>query len=177
MLGDVANECRNVLTMIHELLQDALFAAIAAIGFSAISNPPRKSFVYCAIIAAVGHSTRFALINYFDWHIVGASTVAAIIIGILAVFVSPRTGTPAETYLFPALLPMIPGIYAYKCVGGLVMCLLRNGESAFLHYFYLFADNGLTCFFIILGMVVGATIPTFLMPKISFQATRNKKLD
>lgn len=47
--------------MITEFLQDALFAAIAAIGFAAISDPPRKAYLYCATIAAAGHSVRFLL--------------------------------------------------------------------------------------------------------------------
>ena len=105
-------------------------------------------------------------------HIVIASTLAALIIGILAVLLSPIAKTPAETCLFPSLLPMIPGIYAYKTFGGLVMCLYHGHEGEFEHYFYLFASNGLTCLFILLGMVVGATAPIFLFKNISFQATR-----
>lgn len=157
-----------------EFLQDALFAAIAAVGFAAISNPPRKAYIFCALIAAVGHSARFLMMSdtFLGLHIVVATTLAALIVGILAVLLSPVVGAPAETCLFPSLLPMIPGIYAYKTFGGLVMCLYRGNEGNFDHYFYLFASNGLTCLFILLGMVVGATIPIFMMKNISFRATR-----
>jgi uncharacterized membrane protein YjjB (DUF3815 family) len=107
-------------------------------------------------------------------HIVAASTIAAFVIGTLAVLLSPISKTPAETCLFPALLPMIPGIYAYKTFGGLVMCLIHtaDGPETFNYYFYQFASNGITCTFIIGGMVVGATLPIFMLKKISFQATR-----
>ena len=160
--------------MLSEFLQDAFFAAIAAIGFAAISNPPRRAYLYCAIIAAVGHSARFLMMqeSLLGLHIVIASTLAALIVGMLAVLLSPVAHTPAETCLFPSLLPMIPGIYAYKTFGGLVMCLYHGSEDAFEHYFYLFVSNGLTCLFILLGMVIGATIPIFLFKNISFQATR-----
>lgn len=160
--------------MISEFLQDAFFAAIAAIGFAAISNPPKRAYLYCAIIAAVGHSARFLMMqdSILGLHIVIASTIAALIVGVLAVLLSPIARTPAETCLFPSLLPMIPGIYAYKTFGGLVMCLYRGVEGDFGHYFYLFASNGMTCLFILLGMVVGSTIPIFLLKNISFQATR-----
>lgn len=107
-------------------------------------------------------------------HIVIATTLASFIIGMLAVLISPKAKVPAETCLFPSLLPMIPGIYAYRTFGGLVMCLYGDTEESFTHYFFLFAGNGLTCFFILLGMAVGATVPIFLMPGISFQATRSK---
>lgn len=158
-----------------QFFQDALFAAIAAIGFAAISRPPKKAYLWCALIAAIGHSTRFLLMRIpgSHVHIVIATTLAACVVGMLAVLISPRAKVPAETYLFPALLPMIPGMYAYRTFGALVMCLY-GGEQTFDHYFFLFASNGLTCFFILLGMVVGATLPIFLMPGISFRATRSK---
>ncbi len=155
-----------------DILQDAIFAAIAAMGFSAVSNPPRRALLYCALVAAVGHSFRYVLMGILGWHIVAATTTASLLIGILAVVISPRTRIPAETYLYPSLLPMIPGVYAYRAFGAMVMCLYRDSEESFRHYFYLFADNGLTCFFILLGMTVGATIPMFVLPKITFTATR-----
>lgn len=160
--------------MVIELIEDALFAAIAAIGFSAISNPPKNVYPYCAVIAAIGHSSRFLLMNngLFTVSIVIASTIAALIVGVISVVLSPKAKIPAETFLFPSLLPMIPGIYAYKCFGGLIMCLLHNDESSFSHYFYLFAYNGLTCLFVIIGMVVGASIPLLVMKKATFSATR-----
>lgn len=160
--------------MIMDFLQDAFFAAIAAIGFAAISNPPKRAYLYCALIAAIGHSSRFLMMHdsLLGLHIVIASGIAALIVGVLAVLMSPLAHTPAETCLFPSLLPMIPGIYAYKTFGGLVMCLYHGAEGEFNHYFYLFVSNGLTCLFILLGMVIGATIPIFIFKNISFQATR-----
>ncbi len=164
------------MEMIIKLLQDAFFAAIAAIGFSAISRPPRQAYLWCALIAACGHSLRFLLMNstVLHVHIVIATTLASLLIGIMAVLLSPKTKVPAETYLFPSLLPMIPGIYAYKTFAGLVMCMYESSEGDFDKYFHLFVSNGLTCFFILLGMAIGATIPIFMLKKISFQATRHK---
>lgn len=159
--------------MISQIFQDALFAAIAAIGFAAISRPPRRAYAYCAILAAVGHSLRFILINLtIHLNIIPATLIASFVIGLLAIVVAVRAKFPAETCLFPALLPMIPGIYAYKTFGGLAMCILANDSSSFMHYFYLFASNGMTCCAILLCMVIGATAPIFLFKKISFQATR-----
>ena len=157
-------------------MQDGFFAAIAAIGFSAISRPPKQAYLWCALIAATGHGFRYVLMQseMMHVHIVIATTLAAFLIGIMSVLLSPKTKVPAETYLFPSLLPMIPGIYAYKTFDGLVMCMYNSGEGVFEKYFYLFASNGLTCFFILLGMAIGATIPIFMLKKISFQATRHK---
>ena len=79
---------------------------------------------------------------------------------------------PPETYIFPSLLPMVPGVYAYKAFGGLAMCLFFSDEPSFVHNFYLFASNGMMAFFILLAMAVGAVIPIFMFKQVSFQATR-----
>ena len=42
--------------MVGTIVIDGLFAAIAAIGFGAISNPPRRAFLSIAIAAAIGHA-------------------------------------------------------------------------------------------------------------------------
>lgn len=162
--------------MIAQFIQDASFAAIAAIGFAAVSRPPCSAYIYCGVIAAAGHSLRFALLELSGGriHIVAATALAALLIGLLAVLAAPRARIPAETYLYPSLLPMIPGIYAYKAFGGLVMCLTPESEEQFNHCFYLFASNGLTCFCLLLAMVVGASAPLFLLKRIAFTATRNR---
>lgn len=159
--------------MVLQILQDAFFAAIAAIGFAAISRPPRQAYVWCAVIAAVGHSLRYIMMNSdIHVHIIPATFIAALATGTLAVFISPKAKMPAETCLFPALLPMIPGIFAYKAFGGLVLTLFSKAPDTFNANFFLFATNAMICTFILLAMVVGATIPIFVFKKISFTATR-----
>ncbi|MBP3470670.1 MAG: threonine/serine exporter family protein [Paraprevotella sp.] len=156
------------------IMEDGLFAAIAAIGFSSISNTPRRAYLACALIAAAGHAVRYVLTlpESGGMHIIPASTAAAFTIGILAVLFASRIKCPAEVCFFPALLPMIPGMYAYRTIEALISCLYHTQENAFGHYFYLLVYNGLTCSFIILGMVAGATVPVFIFKKLSFTATR-----
>ncbi len=160
--------------MMINILQDGFFAAVAAIGFASISNPPRRAYGYCALIAAIGHSIRYVLMNnpLAEVHIILASTIAAFFIGVSAVWLAPKAKCPAETCFFPALLPMIPGMYAYRTIGALLLCLYHSEEQLFSHYLYLLTYNGFTCLFIILGMVIGAMLPIFIFKKVSFEATR-----
>lgn len=160
--------------MAYEIIQDALFAAIAAIGFAAISLPPRRIYIYCAALAAAGHSLRFILMSgeVCGLHIVAATLLASLFIGICGVLVSPLARTPAEACIFPSLLPMIPGIYAYKTFGGLALCVLSDAPAEFGYCFYQFAHNGIVCVAVLAAMVVGATVPVFLLKGISFRVTR-----
>ena len=106
-------------------LEDGLFAAIAAIGFSSISNTPHRAYLTCAVIAAAGHSIRYVLTlpEFGCIHVIPASTIASFAIGLLAVLFSSRIKCPAEVCFFPALLPMIPGMYAYRTIEALLSCL------------------------------------------------------
>ena len=162
------------MEMTIQLLQDAFFAAIAAIGFAAISHPPKRAYKWCALIAAAGHATRYLLmhIGSSPMHIIPASMIASFVIGTLAVFIASYAKFPAETCTFPALLPMIPGIYAYKTFAGLALCIFSSQEWTFDHNFYLCMTNGLTCGAILLCMVIGGTVPSFIFKKIAFQSTR-----
>lgn len=159
---------------IINVFADGFFAAIAAIGFSSISNTPRRAYLAIALIAAAGHAIRYMLTmpGFLGVHIIPASTLASFCVGLLAVMEAPRIKCPAEVCFFPALLPMIPGMYAYRTIEALLSCLYNTQEGVFGHYFYLLTYNGLTCAFIILGMVVGATLPVFMFKHRSYTATR-----
>ena len=63
---------------IGSVAADAIGAAIAAIGFSVISNPPRRVIPCTAILAAIGHSIRFVLLQYAGLDLASASFISAI---------------------------------------------------------------------------------------------------
>ena len=94
---------------------DGAFAAVAAIGFAIISNPPRKAILISAFLAAVGHGLRYFLMHahLFTMDIATASFFAAVSIGLLAIPFAKAIHCPAEVFSFPSLLPMIPGMFAY----------------------------------------------------------------
>lgn len=153
------------------ILEDCAFAAVAAIGFGSISNVPVKAFSGCALLAAAGHGMRSWLMAQ-GMSIIWASFVGSLVIGFLSVPVSSRWKSPAESMSFPALLPMIPGMYAYRAVQAFIATVQLSDESEFLHYLYLLNYNGSVCVLIVLLMFIGVTVPVFCLKKYSFSATR-----
>ena len=106
-----------------DILLDGFFAAIAAIGFGALSDPPMRAFPRIALLAAVGHALRYCLMNYADVDIASASLCASITIGLGSLWLGQGIHCPMTVLYIPALLPMVPGIYAYKTVFSLIMFL------------------------------------------------------
>ena len=155
-----------------ELLEDGLLAAVAAIGFGSISNIPKKSMLGCALLAAVGHIFRYVLMDGCGWFIISSSFMGAISIGLLSIPASRKFRCPAEVLSFPALLPMIPGMYAYRSVQSLMMCFSEHSEEVFSRYFNLFSYNWMVCVLTIGLMVIGVTLPIFIFRTHSISATR-----
>lgn len=157
----------------EDFFEDGLFAAIAAIGFSSISNTPRRAYLYCGLTAAIGHSVRFLLMSdCMALNIVVATAIASLLIGFVGVLFAPRIKCPAEVCIYPALLPLIPGMYAYRTIVAMVKCMSQTSEEIFNHYLYLLSYNGLIAVAVVLAMVVAANMPIFILKKIAFQATR-----
>ena len=58
-----------------------------------------------------------------------ATLVSAFFIGILGFLMGRIEGCPSEIFTFPAVLPMIPGIYAYETFLSVIKFLSENGEA------------------------------------------------
>ncbi len=158
--------------VVLDIVLDGLFAAVAGVGFMSISNPPRQAYGAVAVLAAVGHSIRYVLMNVGGMSISLACLFAALSIGLLSIPAARLVRCPAETFSFPSLLPMIPGMYAYRTVQAVVHCLGTVEEAEFMHWLYMLAYNGLTAICAIMLMVVGVTVPIFVFKKYSFDVTR-----
>ena len=65
-------------------------------------------------------------------------------------------------FVFPALLPMIPGMFAYKAILATLKFLNTagtvQGEAVLVSVVY----NGLTAFFIMCALAIGAILPLLL---------------
>lgn len=155
------------------LLADGFFAAIAAIGFGAISNPPRRAFKMIPILAAVGHASRLCLMSYFDVDIATASFFASLIIGFGSLYLGRKVYCPMTVLYIPALLPMIPGRYAYNMVFSIIMCLQSTEKPELLdQYLQSLFSNALIVSSVIFTLAVGAMLPMMLFPHYAFSLTR-----
>jgi len=157
--------------MIRLLLIDGLMAAIAAIGFAVISNPPRKAIFVSAILAALGHSLRFFLIKS-GLDISLSTFVAATFIGLLSIVFARIIHCPAEVFSFPSLLPMIPGMFAYRTILSVIRFMQNSDVIKSQQFMMDFFHNGMTTLFILLALVVGVSLPILFFPKLSFSVTR-----
>lgn len=157
------------------MIQNALFAAVAGMGFGAISNPPRKAFPFIALLAAIGYTFRFIIMNFLGQDIALASLAASMLIGFGGLWIGTKTYFPITVLAIPAMLPMVPGKLAYNAVFSIIMFLqTMDDPEAHNRYLYLFIDNGILSLTVIFFLAIGVIIPIALFPKKAYSLTRRK---
>ena len=144
------------------VLFDGFLAAIAAIGFAVISNPP----------AAVGHACRYYLLHQTPLDLTSSTLIAAFTIGMGSMWFAKLIHCPAEVFSFPSLLPMIPGMYAYKTILALIRFMKNDDPLVLQQLIVEIFRNGLTALFVLFALVIGVSLPLFIFYKQSFMMTR-----
>ncbi len=160
------------MSLIAQLLIDAAFSAIAAIGFAVISNPPKKAVAVSALLSAVGHSFRYFLLYDLNMNIAVATLCAALIIGLMSVAFARIIRCPSEVFTFPSLLPMVPGMYAYRMFLSFAKFTRTEDTSLYTQLIEDIFANGMTALFIMIALVIGASIPTMLFHSETHRVTR-----
>ncbi|KGQ34055.1 membrane protein [Gallibacterium genomosp. 2] len=138
------------------LLDDLFFAAIPAVGFALIFNVPPKALKYCATLGALGHCFRTVLVNYCDVPVVFSTFFAAALIGFIGVYLSQRFLAHPKVFTVAAIIPMIPGVYAYKAMIAIVQIHHYSYSEALLaQALEYFIKTG----FILAALVFGLALP------------------
>ncbi|SMY37567.1 hypothetical protein PMAL9190_03066 [Photobacterium malacitanum] len=146
------------MTLIMALLNDMLLAMIPALGFALVFNVPQKALKYCAIGGAIGHGTRFLLMHWglsIEW----STFVAATLVGMIGVHWSHRFLAHPKVFTVAALIPMVPGVFAFKAMIAIVEI---NHRGFSLALWGLMIDNVLKAMFIVAALAIGLAMPGLL---------------
>ncbi|YCO03360.1 threonine/serine exporter family protein [Vibrio sp. VNB-15] len=148
----------SVFELAFGLLNDMFFAAIPAVGFAMVFNVPQRALVYCAVGGAIGHGSRY-LMMHFGLPIEWASFFAATLVGLIGVHWSHRFLAHPKVFTVAALIPMVPGVFAFKAMIAMVE-INHLGYSPELIATCM--ENFLKAMFIIAGLAVGLAVPGLL---------------
>lgn len=127
--GDVVDGGEWVMN----LLQDAVWSGLAALGFAILFNVPRRLLFYCAVFGAVGHALRTLLVN-FGLAIEPATLASAAFVGFLGAYLAQHFAVPAPIFTITGTIPMVPGVFAYRAMIGIlsVITVDPTNDSALL---------------------------------------------
>ena len=139
-----------------------------------MGNPSKAAFRYVPIVAFFGNAVRFTLMHYAGLNIAIATFFAAVLAGFIAVGFAYHARYPIEVFAFPALLPMIPGQFAYRSILGMIRFMESTQEVAQEQYVPMIISNLITALLTMFALGVGVAIPLFMCYKASFRMTRGE---
>jgi uncharacterized membrane protein YjjB (DUF3815 family) len=148
----------DTYTLLLALINDMLFASIPAIGFALVFNVPKNALKYCAIGGAIGHGSRFLMMQ-FGVPIELATFFSATIVGLIGVHWSHKFLAHPKVFTVAALIPMVPGVFAFKAM---IAVVEMNHLGYTTELLAMFIENFLQAIFIIMGLAVGLAVPGLL---------------
>ena len=107
--------------------EDAVFSALAALGYAFLFNVPARVAWACVVCGVASHTTR-TLCVHLGIDIIAGTLIGALAAGFLAQAFARHFHAPAATFAFPGVVAMVPGAYAFRATIG---CLqIVNGTAA-----------------------------------------------
>ena len=147
------------MSLLLNLIDDALFSAVPAVGFAMVFNVPKRFLIHCAFAGAIAHAFRTFLLHHglaIEW----ATFSAAAAIGFMAILFAKRHLAPALMLAVAASIPMLPGVFAFETVTALIKLTAQSQVSHELTDAVI--TNGLKTVFIVAALAGGLAMPQLL---------------
>lgn len=143
----------------YKIITECLFAAVPAVGFAIAFNVPAKYLKFCALGGALGFLARSVMLEN-GVQISVATFLASIMVSFYAVLWAQRSMVHPRVISVASIIPMIPGVYAYKTMIAVVELANRGYDMAMMQSA---VENGLKTFFILGAIAFGLAIPGLLI--------------
>ncbi|MFA5327612.1 MAG: threonine/serine exporter family protein [Prolixibacteraceae bacterium] len=164
--------------MILEILIKSFWAGIAAIGFAILFNVPRRTLFLIWSLGLLGGLIKFTALE-FNGGIVFASFWAATVVGFVSIQTAHLKKSPPLIFSIPAVIPMVPGFFAYKFMLGMIALTSMENADTYLKILIETVNNGAKMMFVLISLGTGVAIPMLLTRKESIKKSKfnkNKKL-
>jgi len=148
-----------------KIIELSLWTGIAAVGFGILFNIPKKT-VLTVFILGVGVGLIKSTLLKLGVNIVFSSFVAALFVGIFSTPLAHRVHHPPIVFSIPAVIPMIPGYFAYKTVIAMMnFTFMEIGHEKKMEELNSIFSNGFLMLFILIALTLGISLPLLLLRK------------
>lgn len=138
-----------------------IWFGIAAVGFAVLFNVPKRTLLHIFVMAALGGSIKLLFLNWNDSIVLG-TLLGSILIGFLSIYAAHNKHSPPFVFAIPAVIPMVPGSFAYHTMKGVIK-LANNPEAAdFVPLLNETVTNGFKTLFILMTISIGVFAPMLL---------------
>lgn len=145
-------------------LEKGIWLGLAAIGFAVLFNVPKRALATIFVIGALGGLVKFFMIEQ-GIGIVLAAFCGASLIGLISVMAAHNRKAPPMIFAIPAVIPMIPGFFAYKAMVGIIELTAEKDHELYTKLFFETVNNGLSALFVLVALSGGVAIPLLITRK------------
>lgn len=123
-----------------------VLSILASIGFAIVFQIEKKDLIWAGLGGGITRVCYIIFTAIIPYRILYAA-LAALVAALYAEVMSGNKHTPATYYLYPSIIPLIPGDLFYYMCAGLIM---RDNE--------MFTTNATECILALVGLGVGFVV-------------------
>ncbi|WP_291869746.1 threonine/serine exporter family protein [Maribacter sp.] len=154
-----------MIETVLSLLEVSIWSGIAAVGFAILFNIPKKAIITVFLLAFGAGFIKFILLGFHS-NIILASLTAASFVGLASMPLAHRIHLPPVVFAIPAVIPMIPGYFAYETVLSIMSFIFIEVDiSKKTILMQAIFSNGFTMLFILISLTIGVSLPLLLLRK------------